>query len=51
MFISPENIIKTLLLRLAYLITSIGFIQKKMISNIPDFMIRLYKQLFDGGGK
>jgi len=46
-----KNILKTLLLFLAYLITSIGFIQKKMISNMPVFMIRPYKNLFAGVGK
>jgi len=41
-----KNIIKTLLFRLAYLVTSIGFIQKKMIGNMPDFMVKPYKHHF-----
>jgi len=46
-----RNILKAFFFRLAYLITSIGFIQKKMIGNMPDFMVRPYKHHFAVEGK
>ena len=33
------------------IITSISFIQKKMIGGMPDFMVRPYKHHFAGKGK
>jgi multimeric flavodoxin WrbA len=45
-----KNIFKTIFYRLGYLITSIGFIQRRMIGNMPDFMVMPYKHLFNGEG-
>jgi len=43
-----KNLFRIAFYCLGYLFTSIGIIQKKMVDNMPDLLIRPYKHLFNG---